>query len=185
MALTKRMLKEGLLRLMQDKPIEKIGVSELCKESGLNRATFYRHYEVPRDVLLEMGHDLFEGLRIDTWEISSMQDVAHYSELVLRYMDQHTDVLRILLKNHSDESLTKIINEFCNVIYRIKTPVDTITIDEQSARLLSAYTIGGIYYLLREWLLGDVHKTPHEMSELLLQIMQASSIIVLMNPEVQ
>ncbi|MBQ7865516.1 MAG: TetR/AcrR family transcriptional regulator [Clostridia bacterium] len=181
-ALTKRLLKEGLLRLMQDKPIDKIGVSELCKESGINRATFYRHYELPRDVLLNIGHDLFNGLRFDTWEIASVQDIAHYTDLVLNHIDQNADTLKILLKNHSDESLTQMINEYCDVIYRIKTPLNTTEIDAQSARLLSAYTIGGIYFLLREWLLGDVHKTPQEMSELMLQLLQDSSVIVVTKP---
>lgn len=181
-ALTKRLLKEGLLRLMQDKPIEKIGVSELCKESGINRATFYRHYELPRDVLLNIGHDLVDGLHFDTWEIASVQDIAHYTDLVLNYIDQNADVLKILVKNRSDESLTRMINEYCDVIYRIKTPLTTKVLDAQSARLLSAYTIGGIYFLLREWLLGDVQKSPREMSELMLQLLQESSAIVIMKP---
>ena len=43
------------------------------------------------------------------------------------------------------------------------------TLDTDSARLLSAYTVGGIYYLLREWLVMGVQKTPHELSELVLK----------------
>ena len=58
-ALTKRLLKEGLFRLLQTKDISKIGVTELCRESGINRATFYRHFEQPRDILNEVRHDLF------------------------------------------------------------------------------------------------------------------------------
>lgn len=42
--LTKRLLQEGLLRLLETKEIDKINVTELCRESGINRATFYRHY---------------------------------------------------------------------------------------------------------------------------------------------
>ena len=39
-AVTKRMLQEGLLRLLRTQPIDKIKVTELCEESGINRATF-------------------------------------------------------------------------------------------------------------------------------------------------
>ena len=49
MVVTKRMLKEWLLR-----PLDNIHVNELCRESGINRATFYRHYETPQDVLVSL-----------------------------------------------------------------------------------------------------------------------------------
>ena len=38
--LTKRLLKESLVRLMEAKSLQKISVSELCKDAGINRATF-------------------------------------------------------------------------------------------------------------------------------------------------
>lgn len=41
--LTKRLFKEGLLRLLENKGMDEISVAELCRESGINRATFYRH----------------------------------------------------------------------------------------------------------------------------------------------
>ena len=53
-ALTKRLLQEGLFRLLERKDIDSIHVSELCAESGINRATFYRHYSEPRDILKNM-----------------------------------------------------------------------------------------------------------------------------------
>ena len=43
-ALTKKLLQEGLLRLLETKTLDKISVTVLCRESGINRATFYNHY---------------------------------------------------------------------------------------------------------------------------------------------
>ena len=57
-ALTKRLLQEGLLRLLEKKDIDSIHVSELCAESGINRATFYRHYKEPRDILRNMRQNI-------------------------------------------------------------------------------------------------------------------------------
>ena len=61
--ITKRMLKESLLRILKEKDLDTINVAELCREAGVNRATFYRHYAIPRDVLMEMQQDLFRELR--------------------------------------------------------------------------------------------------------------------------
>ena len=41
--LTKKLLQEGLLRLLEVKTLDNISVTELCRESGINRATFYNH----------------------------------------------------------------------------------------------------------------------------------------------
>ena len=41
---TLKMLKDSLLRLLEEKPINKITVKEVCERAELNRATFYLHF---------------------------------------------------------------------------------------------------------------------------------------------
>ena len=54
---TKKVLKDALLRILKDKPIGKVTIKELCEEAGLNRGTFYLHYNEPNDVLMEIESD--------------------------------------------------------------------------------------------------------------------------------
>ena len=51
---TKKVLKDALLRILKDKPIAKVSIKELCEAAGLNRGTFYLHYNEPNDVLKEI-----------------------------------------------------------------------------------------------------------------------------------
>ena len=37
-------LKQSLLKLLKEKPVNKITVKEVCELAQLNRATFYAHY---------------------------------------------------------------------------------------------------------------------------------------------
>ena len=60
--LTKRLLQEALIRLLKRKPLEKINITELCEEAGINRATFYRHYTLPGEVLYEMETMFVESI---------------------------------------------------------------------------------------------------------------------------
>jgi len=60
---TKRMLREGLMRCLARKNIDKLSVTELCREADVNRATFYNHYEVPRDILYEIGQEIAEKMK--------------------------------------------------------------------------------------------------------------------------
>ena len=43
---TKRALRESLLYLLKEQPIQKISVSRLCEKSDINRSTFYTYYSV-------------------------------------------------------------------------------------------------------------------------------------------
>ena len=44
---TKQAIRDGFLRLLAEKPIEKISVTEICREADINRGTFYAHYSDP------------------------------------------------------------------------------------------------------------------------------------------
>ena len=41
---TKKIIKETFLNLLEEKELNKITVSEICRISDINRATFYRYY---------------------------------------------------------------------------------------------------------------------------------------------
>ena len=55
--MTKGMIKDALLELLQNTPYEKITVTALCKQSEITRATFYLHYNNIDNVLDELLDD--------------------------------------------------------------------------------------------------------------------------------
>ena len=42
---TKEDIKEALIQLLSEDKFENISISKLCKRAGINRGTFYLHYE--------------------------------------------------------------------------------------------------------------------------------------------
>ena len=44
---------KALLSLLEKKPFEYITISEICEDAGVNRSTFYLHYENTADLLKE------------------------------------------------------------------------------------------------------------------------------------
>ena len=47
---TKQAIRDSFLKLLSEKPIEKISVTEICREAEINRGTFYSHYTNPYDL---------------------------------------------------------------------------------------------------------------------------------------
>ena len=50
---TALLMDEALLMLLEKKEYEFITVTEICKKAGVNRSTFYLHYETIDDLLVE------------------------------------------------------------------------------------------------------------------------------------
>ena len=44
---------EALIELLEKKDLEYITVKEICQQAGVNRSTFYLHYETISDLLRE------------------------------------------------------------------------------------------------------------------------------------
>lgn len=167
-AMSKRLLKEGLLRMLENQELDKVNVSALCRESGINRATFYRHYTCPRDVLLDLERDIVRELGRNLKRPTSHEDAKRYLEEICTNLYDHKDLLRILIKCKTDEDLAGLLDEFSQRIWDLRDEVVQIRLlDQDSLRLISTFLYTGAYYLLRQWLTEEIPKTPKEVAQLL------------------
>lgn len=60
---TKRAIRESFLKLLDEKPIEKISVTEICQLAGINRGTFYTHYSDAYDLRDSIEEEMAEIIR--------------------------------------------------------------------------------------------------------------------------
>ena len=165
--ITKRMLQEGLLRLLKDKKLDKIRVSELCEEAGINRATFYRHYETPHDVLVELERD-FLRQAIPNKPPKNINEAHKMLENTCTYVYEHADIAKLLFLCNTEEDMMRIVEEFYQHFIELHRAEENFPdIDEASIRIITAYMGGGGYNLLRKWIVEDIPKTPKEITELL------------------
>ena len=70
---TKEKLKNALIALSETKSVKKITVAELCKCSGINRGTFYNHYDDVDDLVYQIECDIFEQVK------SSLNDIKVFT----------------------------------------------------------------------------------------------------------
>lgn len=56
--MTKKIIKDTFIEMLEKKNIQKIYVRELCEKADINRSTFYKYYESQYDLLAEMENDL-------------------------------------------------------------------------------------------------------------------------------
>ena len=148
--LTKRMLKEALIRLLEQKPLEKITVHELCAKAEINRTTFYKYYGSQFDLMDEMQEDLISELE------TSMREKERPVSLlnILTYIDTHRAFCTTLLRSATDNGLLEKI---------LSLSLITQQLDEQTAPRYEGYkrdyvkefVIYGCYSIIRRWLMTE------------------------------
>lgn len=170
-AITRRLLKEGLLRLLEQYPLDKISVSALCQESGINRATFYRHYTTPQDVLLEIEGEIMQRAFPRSFRPVALEELLSHMTEICTAIHQHSRIMKILFSCNTDELMMLRFNQIYDYFLSLRRQERQLShIDEDRARLLAAMLGGGAYFLLRRWILEDIPKSPEEIAGMLCEL---------------
>ena len=171
-AISKRLLKEALLRLLKEKDIGKISITELCWHAGINRATFYRHYHVPQDVLVDIEMEFIDKAQNIAPLPTTAKDIMPYLETLFADIYDNAEVARILIRSNTETHLIHMLDRCYFAILEAKLAArDDLPFDKTNLKLLSAFLSGGGYYLVRAWLMDDIAKTPKEIAQFIFELL--------------
>ncbi len=168
--LTKRLLREGLLRMLERESLSKISISELCKESGINRATFYKHYDSPAGILEEIARG-YGGEMIESYEgaLRAGADKEAALETCLESIYVRRDELRVLFSPNAEHSLNRfglaVVNE--NLARKRAVLEANMPGDSEDHFLYAILTASAMFGLIAAWFTMGIEKTPREMSLIL------------------
>lgn len=162
------------MRLLEQKNIDKVNVTELCKESGINRATFYAHYGTPYDLLTEIEHEMIDEIMGETerlWQKRGSLDFRVSTEIMCQYFYDHGDMIRVLMRNFSGQDFARTLNQIYQAILDSSVIQDA---DKDNIKLMTAYLAGGGVFLLSTWLREDIQKGPQEIAQLISRLFSKS-----------
>lgn len=172
-AVTKRMIKEGLLQLLEEKTLEKIRINELCEKAGVNRATFYRHYNTPQDVLREIGLDFVKQIPKFDRPPQTLQEARFHLEAACTFVYEHSDVAKLILRNSTDEDMMFNMDQHYRTFLELRNKENAFPpIDEDTAGIVIAMIGGGCRCLLRKWILEDIPKTPGQIAAIMSSVIR-------------
>lgn len=169
-AVTKRMIKESLLSLLKEKPLSKIKVSELCERSGINRATFYRHYETLQDALQEIETDFIHQMPRPERSPKNIEEAQQHMEAVCTYLYENSDMVKLLFLDKNSPDLVECLDHFYHDILSSRSL--ELPFPEDTVQILISFWVGGCQSLMRKWILDDIHKTPAQIAEILCHVIR-------------
>ena len=171
---TKKKLREGLLRLMREKPINEISVKELTDLVDVNRGTFYFHYTDIFDLLRKMEEEFFEAFRDRMSRAVERESAFPYLEAIFSFLGENRDFCKIMLGRNGDmqfvEKIKAQVDERCSHIWRAAAP----EADPARFELYNAFLINGCIGIIQKWLDDPNGGGPEEISQLAGTIILAS-----------
>jgi len=168
--LTKRLIREAMLELLKAKSIQKISVRELCDAAGINRTTFYNHYDSTYEVLAEIEeHFLAQLSAADT--ISNGEDgLERHIEALCQKLKQNADTALLLLTNNADPDFSSKLlkTQECSEIWQKAGSAYS----EEESELLTKFVSGGAYAMVCSWLENGCRQSPKQVAALLTAAIQ-------------
>ena len=169
---TKMVLKESLTKLMKEKAISRITITEICKNADINRTTFYSHYNDQYDLLEKIVQELINDINkyLDTFEFDdNIEESLQMLTKILEYIDLNSDLCKVLLGSNSNLGFQKdimmIMNQRCISEWVIKNSIDKTTAD-----YIYAFAITGNLGIIQKWLSEKDKKSAKEMASIIMKL---------------
>lgn len=166
---------EALLTLLEKKPFEYITVSELCKEAGVNRSTFYLHYENTADLLkettqyvLERFNAYFTGAErsiADKFQDCDLQELVFINKRYLEpYLSFIRDHQRLFLAATSQPLTFQFDTAFARLFDRVFEPIlDRFHYPDSGRKYAMLFYLHGITALVTQWVRDGCRKSIDEI----------------------
>lgn len=113
---SRRLIGDALLELLEEKPLEKITVTDIANRADVSRGTFYLHYESVSDVISELQDNYIQQMDryFSTLDIPFTVDNAmHITAECLKYIYQQNQAKYLSLIFHQQVSFAdKVCQNF-------------------------------------------------------------------------
>lgn len=166
---TKNIIKTTFLSLLEEKDIKKITVSEICKLSDINRATFYRYYLDVYDLLDKIQEDFIIELK-NASNNESTYTVSSFSKELLNVLLKNKELVRILFNTNNN---LYFLNEILEIAYekcKAKWSSDITNISDEDMEYAAVFIFNGALGVINFWVKNEFDKNVDEISNIIEQL---------------
>ena len=155
---------EALITLLDKKDFEYITIKEICDTAGVNRSTFYLHYENTSDLLKETTRYIIDKhlayYKIDTERISLQFKTCKREDLLfitdeyltpyLTFIKDNQRLFKVSIKQfhsmHMDEVYSRMFEHIFSPI------LARFGVSETERSYVMKFYLNGVFAIIMEWL---------------------------------
>ena len=155
---------EALITLLEKKDFEYITIKEICDTAGVNRSTFYLHYENTSDLLQETTRYIIDKhlayYEIDQTRISLQFETYKREELVfitdeylvpyLKFIKDNQRLFKVSIKQFNSFNMNEVYGRMFEHIFN---PIlERFHVPEKERAYVMKFYLTGVFAIVMEWL---------------------------------
>lgn len=169
---THRNIRECVYRLLQEKPVEQITIGEICQKVGINRSTFYAHFQDVYEVMELINEELNEEL-VEQYQRKALADQSEgmgpldlnrrdYMLIHLEHLRKYDWFYLMLLRDPSNilmqQSIRALQKDISDPLLR------QVGVDEKDAIYYFRFVTAGFFAVIQQWLEGGCREEPERIA---------------------
>lgn len=178
---SKKMIINAYIELIQEKDINKITITDIVNKADLNRGTFYRHYDYPRQILEQIQNEVIEKINEVIKEIeykNIIKSPLSVINKVSEFIESNLFIYKKLVNIGESELFITELKEMVLAKIFSDTDIPKYIRKNIEIEMYILYTIGGVVTLYQAWLLDKIDCSLEELTETIKRmISQATNLL--------
>ena len=165
---SKNMIKKAVAKLIHEKELSKITVSDIIREADISRGTFYAHFSDVAAVISQIESEEFENLRnyVEDFGFENITpNITVFVERICDYLNRDKDYYRMLTQsNILNNFIWRLVNAYYESLLEVVVSTSGVN-DKDEAHTYLIYVTSGAKTAILAWLNSEIKATPEEMGE--------------------
>lgn len=158
---TEEKIQKALFSLLRFRKYNDIVIKEICYEAGINRSSFYAHYQDINDLMIKTEQRLSKSIQ----DIFTLKDKWGEKEFVklFQFLYENRVFYKAYLSTNEQTFMEK--NDFMYYIDSIKNIENKY--EKSDVLYHMAFFAGGLKAISKSWIMRGCKETPEQMAQVL------------------
>lgn len=175
---SKTMIRQAFLELLQEKPYEKITVTDIAQRADLNRSTFYAHYPDVQGLIEEIEEEIINRSMQLLSEVTCQnifQNPKIFLQILVQPVEENKKLYQLLVQSdYAGRQLYRINEAFASYVLNSPEIPENLRSSKYFAVRINFF-IGGIINTYCQWLTGELDCSLDDIAEDIARTIQISA----------
>ena len=171
---TRGVIRQSFLDILEEKPLGKITVKEICEMADINRTTFYAHYQDVYQLLESIEEEFYRDVEEYAADIRKGDELEIVPFKILVKIRENAGLCKVMFGKNGDKEFMKKLMYFAREdslkAWRRIYP----DIEESNLDWLYEFIVNGCAGIIQKWSQSDFNARPEEVSKFMARMYQNS-----------
>lgn len=165
---TEETIEKAVLSLLKRRDYDSFSVKDICTEAGINRTTFYAHYQDINDFMIKFEGKLAQKIQA-IWKPVGTLEVFNESVFIafFEFVKEYKIFYKAFAKNHVPSFVANDMLKKHKELFKQNLLRRNINYTDAEIDYHLHYFGGGLKAICGRWLQNDCKETPEQMAKII------------------